>query len=226
MPESRDAWTDVDEYLEQALGLDDESLTQASADAAAAGLPDISITPAQGKLLHVLARSIGARSILEIGTLGGYSTIWLGRALPPDGHLISLEIDPTHAAVARANLARAGLESRCEVRVAAAIETLPTLEHRQPAPFDFVFIDADKPSIPDYFRWALRLTRPGSLIVVDNVVRKGAVTNSESTDPAVIGVRRLFELLATEPRVSATVLQTVGRKGHDGLAVAVVTAGR
>lgn len=226
MVENSDTWTEVDAYLERALDLADETLTRTAADAARAGLPDISITATQGKLLQLLTESVGAQSVLEIGTLGGYSTIWLGRGIPEDGKLITLEIDPNHAAVARRNLARAGLGSKCEVRVGPALELLPALEHQPPAPYDLVFIDADKPSIPAYFRWALRLTRPGSLIVVDNVIRRGAVVDGTSTDPAVQGVRQFLELLAAEPRVSATVLQTVGRKGHDGLAVALVVTGQ
>ena len=224
MTGSEQTWAKVDAYLTDALALDDAVLATARQACAAAGLPDIAVTAPQGRFLQILARMLGARSILEIGTLGGYSTIWLGRALGPGGRLVSIEIDPAHAAVARANLARAGLDACCEVRVGPAIEQLPLLAFRPYAPFDFVFIDADKPAIPDYFEWALRLSRRGSVIVVDNVIRKGAVGDPATADLAVLGVRRLNELMAADPRVSATVIQTVGLKGYDGLAVALVVA--
>ncbi len=177
------------------------------------------MSPNQGKLLHLIARLRGARRILEIGTLGGYSTIWLARALPADGRLVTLEYAAKHAEVARANLARAGLADRVDVRVGPALDTLPTLE----GPFDLVFIDADKPNNPGYFRHALRLTRPGSVIIVDNVVRGGRVADAASTDPAVVGTRALADLLAAEPTVDATMIQTVGAKGYDGFAFALVT---
>jgi predicted O-methyltransferase YrrM len=182
------------------------------------------VAPNQGKLLQLLARSIGARSILEVGTLGGYSTIWLARALPEGGRLITLEADPRHAEVARANLARAGLAERVEVRVGRAAETLHRLVAEGAGPFDLIFIDADKPSIPEYVEWALKLSRRGSLIIVDNVVRGGAVADAESTDPNIQAVRRLNQRLATEPRLSATTIQTVGSKGYDGLTMALVIA--
>jgi len=184
----------------------------------AAGLPNIAVAPNQGKLLHLMAKMVGARRILEIGTLGGYSAIWLARALPKGGKLITLEYSPKHADVAYANLARAGLSKVAEVITGPALETLPKLK----GPFDFIFIDADKPTYADYFRWALKLSRPGTAIVVDNVVRDGEVIDPKG-DAAVQGVRRLNELVAAEPRVSATAIQTVGVKGHDGWLVAVVT---
>jgi predicted O-methyltransferase YrrM len=220
---SQALWSAVDDYLTDQLVRPDPALTAALESSEAAGLPPINVTPNQGKLLQVLARALGARRILEIGTLGGYSTIWLARALPAGGRLVTLELEPKHAEVARANLARAGLDGVAQVRVGPALESLPGLAAEGLAPFDLIFIDADKPSNPDYFSWALRLSRPGSLIVVDNVVRAGAVADPASEDPAVRGVRRLNELLASEPRVSATAIQTVGDKGHDGLAFALVT---
>jgi predicted O-methyltransferase YrrM len=222
MTSEQDTWAAVDTYLAETLALEDEVLGAARAACEAAGLPDISVTAPQGRFLQILARMLRAHSILEIGTLGGYSTIWLGRALGPAGRLVSLEIDPARAAVARANLALAGLGAACDVLVGPAIESLPLLESRPPAPFDLVFIDADKPSIPAYFAWALRLVRGGSVIVVDNVIRKGAVRDPASKDPAVVGVRRLHAMVAAEPRVSATTLQTVGLKGHDGFTIALV----
>jgi predicted O-methyltransferase YrrM len=182
------------------------------------------VSPNQGKLLLVLARAVGARTILEIGTLGGYSTIWLARALPIDGHLITLEADPKHAEVARANIAQAGLASVVELRLGRAVDTLPKLAAERRGPFDLIFIDADKRNNPDYFAWALKLSRRGSLIIADNVVRNGAVVDATSGDPSIQGVRRFNELLAAEPRVSATTIQTVGSKGYDGFAIALVTA--
>ncbi len=198
------------------------SLDAALAGSREADLPEIAVTPNQGKLLHVLARTVGAKQILEVGTLGGYSTIWLARALPEGGRVVTLEADPKHAQVAEANLERAGLTERIDLRVGRAIDTLPELEAERVGPFDFVFIDADKPSIPDYFDWALKLTRPGSLIVVDNVVRRGKLADPECRDEAVLGCRRLIERLESETRVSATVVQTVGAKGHDGMVLATV----
>ncbi|MGH9107599.1 MAG: O-methyltransferase, partial [Acidimicrobiales bacterium] len=190
-----------------------------------AALPAINVSPLQGRFLHVLARLMGARRVLEVGTLGGYSAIWLGRALPAGGRLVSLELEPRHAEVARANLARAGLAATVEVRVGTALESLPRLsEEEGEASFDLTFIDADKPNNPAYFRWALRLTRPGGAIVVDNVVRDGQVADAASTDAGVVGTRRLLEAMGAEPGVVASVLQTVGEKGYDGLAVAIVPA--
>jgi predicted O-methyltransferase YrrM len=216
-------WTAVDRYIADRLVLSDSVLTAALEASAASGLPDISVTPNQGKLLWLWARVLGAKNILEIGTLGGYSTIWLARGLAAGGRLVTLEVEPKHAEVARANFARAGLEGVVELRLGPALETLPKLAAEGRGPFDLVFIDADKPNNPEYFAWALRLARRGSLIIVDNVVRGGAVINAESVDPSVQGVRRLNELLAAEPRVSATAIQTVGSKGYDGFAVALVT---
>jgi predicted O-methyltransferase YrrM len=217
-------WTAVDRYLDALLVGPDAVLEAALRASAEAGLPAINVAPTQGKLLNLLARVRGARAILEIGTLGGYSTIWLARAVPTDGHLVTLEIDAKHAEVARANIERAGLSQRVKVRLGRALDSLERLAAEGAGPFDFVFIDADKPNIPAYFRWALQLSRPGSLIVVDNVVRDGAVIDAESADASVQGVRRLNELMASEPRVSATTIQTVSAKGYDGFALALVTA--
>ena len=215
-------WTAVDDYLAQCFVPSDAALDATLAASEAAGLPSINVAPNQGKLLMLLARAIGARRILEIGTLGGYSTIWLARGLSPGGRLITLEANPAFAAVARANIARAGLGETVEVRVGRAIDTLPSVAAE--GPFDLIFIDADKPRTPGYFQWAVRLSRRGSLIVVDNVVREGAVLDAASDDANVQGMRRFFELAATDPRVNGTALQTVGSKGHDGLAVLLVTA--
>jgi len=208
---SQAEWTAVDDYLVDALLEADPVLDAALADSDAAGLPQIAVAPNQGKLLMLLAQACGARRILEIGTLGGYSTIWLARALPADGRLVSLEYDPKHAEVARKNLARAGFADRAEVRVGRGVDLLPQVE----GPIDFTFIDADKASNPDYFSGALGLSRPGSLIVVDNVVRGGAVTDPNG-DANVQGIRRMNAMIAAEPRVSATAVQTVGSKGWDG----------
>jgi predicted O-methyltransferase YrrM len=213
------AWADVEQYLNQLFVPLDPALDAALQASDAAGLPSISVTPNQGKLLFLLARIQGARRILEIGTLGGYSTIWLARALPRDGRLMTLEMNATHAGVARDNIARAGLSDVVDLRVGKALDTLPHLT----GPFDFVFIDADKPSYPEYWKWALALSRRGTVIVADNVVRNGAVCNAASNDPSVQGVRRFNELVAAEPRVSATAIQTVGTKGYDGFAMALVS---
>ncbi len=218
----QDLWSAVDQVLNQALVGDDPVLTAALAAADAAGLPAIAVAPNQGKMLHLMAQMVGATKILEVGTLAGYSAVWLARALPLGGRLITLEIDPKHAEVARANLERAGLADRAEVRVGPAIETLPKLAAEGAGPFDLVFIDADKASNADYFAWALKLTRPGSLIVVDNVVRKGAIADPANQDPSVLGIRRVLDLVKAEPRVSATAIQTVGEKGHDGFLMARV----
>lgn len=223
---TQEQWTAVDRYLTDLFARPDPALATALESSAAAGLPAIQVAPNQGKFLMLLARAQGARAILEIGTLGGYSTIWLARALPEGGRLITLEADPRHAAVARANLERAGLAGFVEIRLGRALSTLPQLVAEGRGPFDLVFIDADKPSYADYLTWALKLTRRGSLIVADNVVRQGAVVDAASTDPNVRGVRRFLEALAAEPRVSVTVMQTVGSKGHDGFALALVTAGQ
>ncbi|MER6499297.1 O-methyltransferase [Streptomyces sp. NPDC001455] len=216
-------WTEVDDYFNGLLLGPDEALDAAVAASDEAGLPAIQVAANQGKLLHLLARLRGARTVLEIGTLGGYSTIWLARALPEGGRVVTLEADPAYAEVARANIARAGLAHVVDVRVGPALDTLPELAAEGQGPFDVVFIDADKPSNPDYLAWSLRLTRPGSLIIADNVVRDGEVTDGGSDDPKVRGVRRFTELVAAEPTLSATALQTVGAKGYDGLMLALVT---
>lgn len=219
---THEQWTAVDRYTTELLIPPDPALDAALQASAAAGLPSINVAPNQGRLLQLLALSCGARNILEIGTLGGYSTIWLARALPADGRLITLEADPKHAEVARTNLARAGVADIVEVRIGKALDTLPQLAAEVRAPFDLVFIDADKQNTAAYFDWALKLTRRGSLIITDNVVRGGAVADADSPDTNVQGIRRFMDALAAEPRVSATVIQTVGSKGYDGLAFAVV----
>jgi predicted O-methyltransferase YrrM len=215
-------WTAVDRYFADAVIPADPILNAALAASQAAGLPAINVAPNQGKLLQLLVRIHGARTILEIGTLAGYSTIWLARALPAGGRIITLELDSQHADVARANFARAGLEEVIDLRLGPAIETLPRLVAEGRGPFDFIFIDADKVSIHDYFQWALKLARRGSVIVVDNVVRNGAVIESNSSDANVQGVRRFVEALSSDSRVSATTLQTVGSKGYDGFTLAIV----
>jgi predicted O-methyltransferase YrrM len=215
-------WLAVDRYIAETLIGSDAALDAAVEASDAAGLPQIAVAPNQGKLLHILALIRGARRILEIGTLGGYSTIWLARALPPGGRLVTLEADEKHARVARANIDRAGLGADVEVRLGPALETLPLLEAEGAGPFDVTFIDADKPNIPAYFEWALKLAAPGALIIVDNVIRDGAVADASSTDASVLGVRRLNEMLRDEPRVTATTIQPVGAKGYDGLTIALV----
>ncbi|MGJ7419692.1 O-methyltransferase [Streptomyces cinereoruber] len=217
-------WAAVDAYFTELLAPADEALSAALTASTAAGLPEIAVAPNQGKLLHLLARVQGARNILEIGTLGGYSTIWLARALPADGRLVTLEYDPAHADVARSNIARAGLDEVVEVRTGAALDSLPKLEAEGAGPFDFVFIDADKVNNPRYVEWALKLSRPGTVIVVDNVVRGGKVATDHPDDPAVTGTREMFDLVAREPRLDATAFQTVGTKGYDGLLVARVVS--
>ncbi|MER6348091.1 O-methyltransferase [Streptomyces sp. NPDC001595] len=221
---SQQTWTAVDDYFNGLLVEEDAALISAVADSDAAALPPHQVAPNQGKLLHLLARIQGARTILEIGTLGGYSTIWLARALPRGGRLVTLEADERYASVAADNLARAGLGDLVDLRVGKALDVLPLLAEEEAEPFDLVFIDADKPSNPEYLDWALRLTRPGSVIVGDNVVREGAVTDPASADPRVRGVRRFIELIAENPRLTATTLQTVGAKGYDGFTLALVTA--
>ncbi len=220
---STDKWTAVDRYLAEVLIGSDTALEAALQDSTAAGLPAINVTPNLGKLLYLLARVQGAKNILEFGTLGGYSTIWLARALPPGGRLITLEFDPKHAAIARQNIARAGLSDVVDVRVGLALDLLPGVAADMRAPFDFVFIDADKPNNPEYFARSLELCRAGSLIIVDNVIRDGAVLDAKSTDTSVQGVRRMNEMLRNEKRVTVTALQTVGSKGYDGFALALVT---
>lgn len=220
---NRDTWEAVDRYITDLLVQPDAALDAALDASAQAGLPPINVAPNQGKLLYLLARLMGAQRVLEIGTLGGYSTIWLARALPPGGTLITLEADSRHAAVARANIQRAGLSALIEVREGRALDELPKLATQGHGPFDLLFIDADKPNNPEYLKWALRLTRRGSLIIADNVVRDGAVIDADSRNADVQGVRRFYEVLAAEPGVSATAIQTVGSKGYDGLAIALVT---
>ncbi|MDP3740102.1 MAG: O-methyltransferase [Hyphomonadaceae bacterium] len=210
-------WKEVDTYfVDKIVGMDD-ALDQCLREAEAAGLPQAAVSPAQGKMLHLMAKSIGAKRILEVGTLGGYSAIWLARALPPDGKLVTLEIDPKHAKVAQTSVAAAGLAKLVEIRTGAALDLLPDVK----GPFDFSFIDADKENNPAYFEHALRLSRKGAIIIVDNVVRGGAVTDPNGGSQ-VQGVRRLFDKLANETRVSATAIQTVGDKGYDGFLMAVV----
>jgi predicted O-methyltransferase YrrM len=225
---SPDQWKAVDQYVSDMLLPPDSVLEAALCDSAAAGLPAINVSPPQGKFLHLLARSCGAKRILEIGTLGGYSTIWLARALPPGGKLVTLEYQEKHANVARGNFARANLSDVIDLRVGRAIDALPKLAGEQDtgAGFDLTFIDADKPSTADYFTWAVKLARPGGLIVVDNVVRKGQVVDAASADENVQGIRRFMQVLANEPRVSGTAIQTVGGKGYDGFVLAVVNGDR
>lgn len=220
---TQETWTAVDEYFNGLLIPPDEALEGALKAQEEAGLPHINVAPNQGKLLHLIARIHGAKSILEVGTLGGYSTIWLARALPAGGKLITLEIDPKHAEVAKSNLQRAGLAEVAEVRLGSAHDTLPKLVEEGAGPFDLVFIDADKPSNAAYLDWALKLTRPGSLIIIDNVVRNGGVGDPNSTDANVHGVRKVLEMIASNPRLVTTAVQTVGSKGYDGFAMMLVT---
>jgi predicted O-methyltransferase YrrM len=215
---SQKTWTAVDDYLDGRIVRPDDALAAALEASRAAGLPEIAVTASQGKLLNLMAKAMGAQRILEIGTLGGYSAIWLGRALPHGGRLISLEYNPKHAEVARANLARAGLAEAAEVRVGPGLALMPSLA----GPFDFFFVDADKEGYPDYFRGCLKLSRPGSVMVFDNVVRDGKVINSATRDSAVRAVRQLYDDIAAEPRVTATSIQTVGAKGYDGFCMVLV----
>jgi len=217
---SQQQWDAVDAFIAAAVLPADPVFEATLAASRAAGLPEIAVSPSQGALLHLLARLQGARRVLEVGTLGGYSTLWLARALPPDGQVVTIEADPHRAEVALANLARAGLDDMVDVRVGRALDVLPRMVDE--AAFDLVFIDADKQNNPDYFSWALRLTQSGSLIIVDNVVREGAVADASSPDEAVQGTRRVLEIIGAEPSVTGTVLQTVGVKGYDGLAFALV----
>jgi predicted O-methyltransferase YrrM len=221
---TRELWTSVDSYIVNKLVRSDTHLDAALQANSAAGLPPIDVAPNQGKMLHLFARMMGARRILEIGTLGGYSTIWLARALPADGALVTLELDPKHAAVARENIARAGLGSIVDLRIGPAADSLATLVDEGAGPFDFIFIDADKPSNSTYLQWALRLARVGSVIVVDNVVRDGAIVQAAHPDPSVQGTRQFIETLSAEPRVEATLIQTVGSKGYDGFAMCLVVS--
>jgi len=220
---NEELWTKVDDYLVSLLTSPDDALDAALADSAAAGLPEINVAPNQGKLLEILARMHGSRRILEIGTLGGYSTIWLARSLPVDGELISLELESKHAEVARTNIDRTGLGRMVEIQVGPAVASLRNLVAEEVEPFDFIFIDADKEGYPEYLILSLQLSRPGTVIVADNVVRNGAVVDPASSDERVRGVRRFLELVAAEPRVEATVVQTVGSKGYDGFALLYVS---
>jgi predicted O-methyltransferase YrrM len=219
---SQEQWNEVDDYINGLFVPADPALDDALKASDAAGLPTIAVAPNQGKLLHILAKSIKAKKILEIGTLGGYSTIWLARALPKDGHLVTLEFDPKHATVARANIAHAGLTQKVKVRVGRAVDSLQQLETEHHGTFDLIFIDADKPGYPEYLRWALKFSHSGTMIIADNVIRDGEVVDADSEDEKVQGVHRFNALLAAESRVTATIIQTVGSKGYDGLAVAVV----
>ena len=221
---TQELWSEVDNYLVSTLGLDDPDLASIQEAADVAGLPPIQVSAPQGKLLQIVARMIDAKNVLEIGTLAGYSTIFLARALAPGGRVVTLELEKKHAEVAVANFERAALEDRIEMRQGNALDTLPQLSKEGAGPFDMVFIDADKANIPSYFEWSLKLSRPGAVIIVDNVVREGAVADAGSTDEAVKGVRRLNEMMASDSRVVSTVIQTVGTKGYDGFAVAIVNS--
>jgi predicted O-methyltransferase YrrM len=221
---NQELWTSVERYLTDTLVHPDQSLNEAVAANTLAGLPAIDVSPNEGKLLHLLARIQGAKRILEIGTLGGYSTIWLARALPPFGQLITLELDPKHAKVAAENIERAGLSSLVDIKVGSALESLARLHADKTEPFDLIFLDADKPNNPNYLEWALKLSRPGTLIIGDNVIRDGAILDAASTDASVTGTRTFLERLGSHPRLDATALQTVGSKGYDGFAVAIVKA--
>ena len=224
MNQGPEQWTAVDEYLSEHLIGSDPALDATLEASRTAGLPAIQVTPCQGKFLHLLARIQGARKILELGTLGAYSTIWLARALPADGRLITLEVSPENAEVANRNITRANLSSFVDLRVGPALEIMPKLLVERQNPFDLIFIDADKVSTPEYFRWALKLSRPGTIIVVDNVVRKGALADASSSDASVQAMRQFIRELGAEKHVNATVLQTVGNKGYDGFALALVTS--
>lgn len=218
----QEQWAAVDEYVSGLLAPHDQALGAALSAAQEAGLPPIQVSPPQGKLLSLLAKTVGARRVLEFGTLAGYSTIWLGRALPAGGRLITLEAEPAYAEVARKSIARAGLDDVVDLRVGPALDALPALAAEGAGPFDLTFIDADKVHSPDYFAWSLEHSRPGSLIVVDNVVRDGTLAEADSDDATIQAQRRLHEMLAAEPRVSATTIQTVGIKGYDGFTVALL----
>lgn len=212
----------VDHYISNLVGQEDEALIAATTSLSEAGMPAISVSPNQGKFLQLLALLCNAKKILELGTLAGYSTIWMARALPQDGHLITIESDPKHAAVAEKNITRASLASRVEIRTGKALDIMPQLLHEGAGPFDMIFIDADKPPYAEYFEWALRLSRPGTLIVADNVIRDGKVLDENSTEPAVKGAQRFNKMLAANTAVTATILQMVGVKEYDGMALAVV----
>ncbi len=220
---NQEMWSKVDEYVEDKLVPFDPIMHEGLRRSHSEGLPDIQVSATQGKLLHLLALIRGATNILEIGTLGGYSTTWLARALPEGGRMISLEYSPVHARVARQNLHEAGVSDVVDIRVGAALDILPLLEAEGRAPFDLIFIDADKENNARYFEWALRLSRVGTVIVVDNVIRHGAIVDENNQMPGVRGTREFFDAVAIEPRVSATAIQTVGSKGYDGFAMMVVT---
>ncbi len=219
---NQELWTEVDAYIKEKMVPDDHVLTAAQQNGIDAGLPAIAVSPTQGKLLYLLARMCRARNILEIGTLAGYSTIWLARALPAGGHVVTLEMDPKHAEVSRKNFALAGLDKIIELRLGKALDSLPRVAAEGRGPFDLIFIDADKTNIPGYFEWSLKLSRPGSVIVVDNIIRDGKVIDASSKDPNIQGVRQFNEMLKSETRVSATEVQTVGEKGYDGFALLIV----
>ena len=221
---AEDLWTDVDQYFSDRLLPKDPILESAAEAAEKAGLPPIAVSPNQGKFLQLLSQIIDAKSILELGTLAGYSTIWLARGMRPGGRLITVEVDPKHAEVAKTNISRAGLKDAVEVRIGSALDILPQLSAEKRGPFDLIFIDADKENVPAYFEWSMKLSRPGSLIIVDNVVRGGAVINANSADPSVQGVRKFVDLLSSELRASGTAIQTVGIKGYDGFAIVLVGA--
>jgi predicted O-methyltransferase YrrM len=222
--EQQTVWRQVDRYFEERIIERDPILEQVLHENRKAGLPAIDVTPLQGKLLHLLVMMHGSRRILEIGTLGGYSTIWMARALPPDGKIVTLELEPRHAKVAEQNLILANVKDKVDIRVGPALDQLAKMKEESVEPFDLVFIDADKANIPNYLRWALRFSRPGTVIICDNVVRNGEVINGMSSDPNVNGVRSFFDMLADEQRVTATAVQTVGSKGYDGFSIGIVTA--
>jgi predicted O-methyltransferase YrrM len=221
---NQDLWTSVDHYITDNLVHSDQPLNDAVRANAKAGLPSIDVTPSQGKLFHLFARMQGARRILEVGTLGGYSTIWFARALPPDGKLVTLEIDPKRARVAADNIHRAGLTPLVDLRVGPALESLAQLHAENVTPFDLIFLDADKPNNPAYLEWAIQLSRPGTVIIGDNVIHEGAILDANHTDPRVTGTRTFLDRLGSHPRLDATAIQTVGSKGHDGFALAIVNA--
>lgn len=219
---SMKTWASVDDYIVEALFDADPALDAVLAANHDHGLPAIDVSPAQGKLLSLLARMQGAKKVLEIGTLGGYSTIWMARALPVDGKVVTLELDPHHASVARSNFERAGVSDRVELRVGPALQSLAALAAEKAGPFDFIFIDADKPNNPHYLSWAMRLSRPGTVIVCDNVIRDGAVVNEDGRDANVEGARAAFSFIGGDKRLEGTAIQTVGAKGYDGFAIAIV----
>jgi predicted O-methyltransferase YrrM len=219
---SPDLYAAVDNYLAETLILPDPGMDAVLKSCQDAGLPAIAVTPTQGKFLQIVARMVNAKRILEIGTLGGYSTIWLARALPPNGQVVTLEFNAKHAEVAQENFRRAKVESLVKLHIGAALDTLPKIAAANPPPFDLIFIDADKKNNPHYFPWALKLARSGSVIIIDNVVREGKVLDADSVDPDIVGTRQVLSDVANEPRVSATALQTSDAKGHDGFALALV----